>query len=51
MATKLSDIMAQLPLEQQAKIEARAEELIMENTKLQDMIKTRKLTQESMTES
>ncbi|WP_027400598.1 XRE family transcriptional regulator [Aphanizomenon flos-aquae] len=50
MATKLSDIMAQLPPEQQAKIEARAQELILENMTLQDMRKARKLTQESMAE-
>ena len=29
MATKLSDIMAQLPPEQRAKIEARAQDLIL----------------------
>ena len=50
MATKLSDIMAQLPPEQRAKIEARAQELILENMTLQDMRKARKLTQESMAE-
>jgi transcriptional regulator with XRE-family HTH domain len=50
MATKLSDIMAQLPPEQREKIEARAQELILENMTLQDMRKARKLTQESMAE-
>lgn len=50
MATKLSDIMAQLPPERRAKIEARAQELILENMTLQDMRKARKLTQESMAE-
>ena len=50
MVTKLSDIMAQLPPERQAKIEARAQELILENMTLQDMRKARKLTQESMAE-
>ena len=50
MATKLSDIMAQLPPEQRAKIEAHAQELILENMTLQDMRKARKLTQESMAE-
>ena len=50
MATKLSDIMAQLPPEQREKIEARAQELILENMTLEDMRKARKLTQESMAE-
>ncbi|MDB9308341.1 MAG: XRE family transcriptional regulator [Aphanizomenon gracile PMC649.10] len=50
MATKLTDIMAQLPLERRAKIEARAQELILENMTLQNMRKARKLTQESMAE-
>jgi transcriptional regulator with XRE-family HTH domain len=50
MATKLSDIMAQLPPERRAKIEARAQELILENMTIQDMRKARKLTQESMAE-
>ncbi|MBS9383016.1 MAG: XRE family transcriptional regulator [Dolichospermum sp. BR01] len=50
MATKLSDIMAKLPPERRAKIEARAQELILENMTLQDMRKARKLTQESMAE-
>jgi transcriptional regulator with XRE-family HTH domain len=50
MATKLTDIMAQLPLKRQAKIEARAQELILENMTLQNMRKARKLTQESMAE-
>jgi transcriptional regulator with XRE-family HTH domain len=48
MATKLSDIMAQLSPERRAKIEARAQQLILENMTLQDMRKARKLTQESM---
>ncbi|MFN9615230.1 MAG: XRE family transcriptional regulator, partial [Dolichospermum sp.] len=48
--TKLSDIMAQLPPEQREKIEARAQELILENMTLEDMRKARKLTQESMAE-
>ncbi|MBS3028186.1 MAG: XRE family transcriptional regulator [Dolichospermum sp. DET50] len=50
MATKLSDIMSQLPPERRAKIEARAQELILENMTIQDMRKARKLTQESMAE-
>ncbi|MFN7282758.1 MAG: XRE family transcriptional regulator [Dolichospermum sp.] len=50
MVTKLSDIMAQLPPEQREKIEARAQELILENMTLEDMRKARKLTQESMAE-
>jgi transcriptional regulator with XRE-family HTH domain len=50
MAIKLTDIMAQLSPERRAKIEARAQELILENMTLQDMRKARKLTQESMAE-
>ncbi|MEH2294166.1 XRE family transcriptional regulator [Nostoc sp.] len=50
MATKLSDVMAQIPPACRAKIEARAQELIAENMTLQDMRKANKLTQESMAE-
>ncbi|HIK03598.1 MAG TPA: XRE family transcriptional regulator [Trichormus sp. M33_DOE_039] len=50
MATKLSDVMENLPPERRAKIEARVQELIAENMTLQDMRKARKLTQESMAE-
>ncbi|MBD2503228.1 helix-turn-helix domain-containing protein [Anabaena azotica] len=50
MAKKLSDVMAQLPPERRAKIEARVQALIAENMTLQDMRKARKLTQESMAE-
>lgn len=42
MAKKLSDIMAQLPPERRAKIEVRAQQLIDENRRLQDMRKARK---------
>lgn len=38
MATKLSDVMAQLPPARRAKIEARAQELILENMTLQDSV-------------
>jgi transcriptional regulator with XRE-family HTH domain len=50
MPKKLSDVMAQLPPERRAKVEARAQALIAENMTLQDMRKARKLTQESMAE-
>ncbi|MFN6536438.1 MAG: XRE family transcriptional regulator [Nostoc sp. EkiNYC01] len=50
MVKKLSDVMAELPPERQAKIEARAQELIAENMTLQDIRKARKLTRESMAE-
>ncbi|WP_267871610.1 hypothetical protein [Nostoc sp. CHAB 5715] len=44
MATKLSDVIEQLPPARRAKIEAHAQELIAENMKLQDIRKARKLT-------
>ena len=47
MTTKLSHVMEKLPLARLAKIQARAQELIVKNMKLQDMRKGRKLTQES----
>jgi transcriptional regulator with XRE-family HTH domain len=50
MATKLSDVMVQLPPARRAKIEAHAQELIFENMRPQDIRKAGKLTQESMAE-
>ncbi len=44
MAIKLSDVMKKLPPTRRAKIEVRAQELIAENMKLQDIRKVRKLT-------
>ncbi|WP_373527722.1 hypothetical protein [Nostoc sp.] len=44
MVTKLSDLMEKLPPARRAKIEARAQELIAENMKLQNIRKIRKLT-------
>ncbi|MEH2415008.1 hypothetical protein [Nostoc sp.] len=45
MATKLTNVMEKLPPARLAKIQARTQELIAENMKLQDIIKARKLTQ------
>jgi DNA-binding transcriptional regulator YiaG len=50
MATKLSDVMVQLPPARRAKIEARAQELIVENMRPENIRKAGKLTQESMAE-
>ncbi|QSJ15159.1 hypothetical protein JYQ62_25340 [Nostoc sp. UHCC 0702] len=50
MAKSLSEIMAQLPPERRAKIEARAQELIAENMTLQDIRKARKLTDDQPSE-
>ncbi len=44
MATKLSDVMEKLPPARRAKIQARAQELIAENMKLQNIKKAKKLT-------
>lgn len=46
MTTKLNDVMEKLPPARQAKIQARAQELIAQNMKLQDIRKARKLTYE-----
>ncbi len=48
MTKKLSEIMAELTPERRERIEARAQELMMENMTLEDMRKARKLTQECM---
>ncbi|MHC5823522.1 MAG: hypothetical protein ACYT04_48725 [Nostoc sp.] len=44
MATKLSDVLEKLAPARRAKIQARTQELIAENMKLQDIRKTKKLT-------
>lgn len=44
MATKLSDVMEKFPPARRTKIEVRAQKLIAENIKLQDIRIARKLT-------
>ena len=47
---KLTDVMAELPPERRARVEARAEALIAEETTLRDLRRARELTQERMAE-
>ena len=46
----LTDVMAELPAERRARVEARAEALIAEETTLRDLRKAHELTQERMAE-
>jgi hypothetical protein len=46
----LTDVMAELPPERRARVEARAEALIAEETTLRDLRRARELTQERMAE-
>lgn len=50
MATTLKTMMDRLPAERQARVKARAEELIAEELTLRDLRKARDLTQERMAE-
>lgn len=50
MAVSYKEIMARLPAERRAQIEARAQELIAEYRTLQDLRKAHKLTQKDMAE-